>query len=213
VKEIKMVDVADLQKRAGGLFAGLLGIRFLEAAPDRLLAEITVRDDLCTVPTIMHGGAIMAFADTLGGVATSMNLPPGANTTTIESKTNFFAPGRTGDTVRGECVALHRGKRTMVWQTRVTSPDGRLLALVTQTQIVLEAKPATQTPQQTMAALFAGKPREEQMALLAQLERGGAALYRALAEEESDPAAKQSLLDAATREEDNAAVLEGLNRR
>jgi uncharacterized protein (TIGR00369 family) len=203
-----MTNVDDLQKRAGGLFAGLLGIRFLEAAPDRLLAEITVRDDLCTVPTIMHGGAIMAFADTLGGVATSMNLPAGAGTTTIESKTNFFAPGRTGEVVRGECVALHRGKRTMVWQTRVTSPAGKLLALVTQTQIVLEAR---QTPQETMASLFAGKPTEEQKVLLAQLERGGAALYRALAATETDPAAKEALLVAARKEEENAETLEVVN--
>jgi uncharacterized protein (TIGR00369 family) len=203
-----MTSVDDLQKRAGGLFAGLLGIHFLEAAPDRLVAEIAVRDDLCTVPTIMHGGAIMAFADTLGGVATSMNLPAGAGTTTIESKTNFFAPGRTGEVVRGECIALHRGKRTMVWQTRVTSTEGKLLALVTQTQIVLEAK---QTPQETMASLFAGKPADEQKALLAQLERGGAALYRALAAAEADPAAREALLLAARKEEENAETLEVVN--
>ena len=204
-----MVDVADLQKRAGGLFAGLLGIKFLEASPERLVAEITVRDDLCTVPTIMHGGAIMAFADTLGGVATSMNLPQGAGTTTIESKTNFFAPGRTGEVVRGECVALHRGKRTLVWQTRVTSPAGKLLALVTQTQIVLEA---AKTPGETLTALFAGKALDEQKALLAQLERSGAALYRVFAEAEADPAAKAELLAAARREEENAETLEGAGK-
>jgi uncharacterized protein (TIGR00369 family) len=116
----------------------VLGLRFIEAAPERVVAELTVREELCTTPGIMHGGAIMAFADTLGGSATSLNLPPGAGTTTIESKTNFFAPARTGETIRGECVALHRGRRTMVWQTRVTSADGRLLAMVTQTQMVLE---------------------------------------------------------------------------
>jgi uncharacterized protein (TIGR00369 family) len=200
------MDVKQLQQRAGGLFAGLLGIRFVEAEPDRIVAEVDVRDDLCTVPGIMHGGAIMAFADTLGGVATGMNLPLDAGTTTIESKTNFFAPGRTGQTVRGECVALHRGKRTMVWQTRVTNPDGRLLALVTQTQIVLE--PA-RTPQQTILALFEGKPLDEQKALLAQLERGGASLYRAWAEHETDAGAKQALLDAARREDENAETLGG----
>ena len=97
-----------------------------------------MRDDLCTVPGVMHGGAIMAFADTLGGAGTALNLPPGAGTTTIESKTNFFGPARTGETIRGECTPLHRGKRTMVWQTRVIGPDGKLLALVTQTQIVLQ---------------------------------------------------------------------------
>ena len=132
-----MTDVERLNAYAAQLFAGVLGVRFVEAAPERVVAEMTVREELCTTPGIMHGGAIMAFADTLGGSATSLNLPPGAGTTTIESKTNFFAPARTGETIRGECVALHRGRRTMVWQTRVTSPEGKLLAMVTQTQMVL----------------------------------------------------------------------------
>ena len=189
-----------------GMLPETLGVRFIEAAPERLLAEIDVTDALCTVPGIMHGGAIMAFADTLGGVATSLNLPPGAGTTTIESKTNFFAPGRTGETVRGECIALHRGKRTMVWQTRVTGPDGRLLALVTQTQIVLEAR---KSEQETLTGLFAGKPIDEQKALLARLERAGAAMYRAFAEAESDAAIKDTLLAAARKEEENAETLEG----
>jgi len=127
-----------MNQRVKGLFPEVLRMRFVEASPERVVAELTVRDDLCTVPGIMHGGAIMAFADTLGGTATALNLPPGAGTSTIESKTNFFAPARTGETVRGECTPLHRGKRTMVWQTRVTGPDGRLLALVTQTQMVLQ---------------------------------------------------------------------------
>ena len=81
----------------------------------------------------------MAFADSLGAYATMLNLPEGANTTTIESKTNFLAPAPAGTTVTGECVPLHRGRRTMVWQTRITNPEGRLLAIVTQTQMVLEA--------------------------------------------------------------------------
>jgi hypothetical protein len=147
----------------------------------------------------------MAFADTMGGSATSLNLPPGAGTTTIESKTNFFAPGRTGETVRAECVALHRGKRTMVWQTRVTGPDGRLLALVTQTQIVLEPR---KSEQDTLAALFEGKSLDQQKALLAQLERGGAAMYRAFAADEPDARTKQALLEAARKEEENAETLE-----
>ena len=132
-----MTDVERLNAYAAQLFAGVLGVRFVEAAAERVVAELTVREELCTTPGIMHGGAIMAFADTLGGSATSLNLPPGAGTTTIESKTNFFAPARTGEAIRGECVALHRGRRTMVWQTRVSSADGKLLAMVTQTQIVL----------------------------------------------------------------------------
>jgi uncharacterized protein (TIGR00369 family) len=120
-------------------FADSLGIRILRAAPERLTAEMLVRENLCTVPAVLHGGAVMAFADSLGAYATMLNLPEGASTTTIESKTNFFAPAPAGTIVTGECAPLHRGRRTMVWQTRITNPQGRLLALVTQTQMVLEA--------------------------------------------------------------------------
>jgi 1,4-dihydroxy-2-naphthoyl-CoA hydrolase len=120
-------------------FAELLGIRILSAAPERLTAEMVVREDFCTVPAVLHGGAVMAFADSLGAYATMLNLPEGASTTTIESKTNFLAPAPAGTTVTGECAAVHRGRRTMVWQTRITNAQGRLLAIVTQTQMVLEA--------------------------------------------------------------------------
>lgn len=118
-------------------FAALLGIRYVSASPDRVTAELPVRDALCTVPAVLHGGAIMAFADTLGAAATVLNLPEGAGTTTIESKTNFLAPAPVGSTVIGETTPVHRGKRTMVWQTRITTGEGRLVALVTQTQMVL----------------------------------------------------------------------------
>jgi uncharacterized protein (TIGR00369 family) len=115
-----------------------LGLQFLIAAPERVTAEMTVRHDLCNGSGILHGGALMAFADTLGACATTLNLPEGAGTTTVESKTNFLAPAPAGTKVTGECLPLHRGKRTMVWQTRVTSEDGRLIAIVMQTQLVLE---------------------------------------------------------------------------
>jgi uncharacterized protein (TIGR00369 family) len=186
-------------------FAGSLGIEIVSSSKDEVRARMSWRADLCTTLNIMHGGAIMAIADTLGGSATSLNLPPGAGTTTIESKTNFFAPARTGETVRAECTALHRGKRTMVWQTRVTGPDGRLIALVTQTQIVLDPQ---RTPQEQIVALFEDKSLVERKALLAQLERGGAALYRSFAADEPDTAAREELLQAAAREEENAVVLE-----
>ncbi|MGI8550489.1 MAG: PaaI family thioesterase [Dehalococcoidia bacterium] len=120
-------------------FAKLLSIRFTGAAPERLTAELEVREDLCTTPAIAHGGVLMAFADTLGATATMLNLRDGTTTTTLESKTNFFAPAPVGGLISGECTALHRGRRTMVWQTRITNAQGRLLALVTQTQMVLEA--------------------------------------------------------------------------
>jgi uncharacterized protein (TIGR00369 family) len=123
-------------------FAKLLGIRFLSATAECVTAEMKVRDDLCTRPAVLHGGAMMALADTLGGCATSLNLRDGASTTTLESKTNFLAPAAVGTTVRAECVAIHRGRRTMVWQTRVTSEAGKLLAIVTQTQMVLQSEPS-----------------------------------------------------------------------
>ena len=119
-------------------FAELLGIEFVSAAPERVVAEMAVRPELCTRPAVLHGGAIMAFADTLGGVGTMLNLPEGAGTTTIESKTNFIAAAPVGTRVTAEATPLHRGRRTMVWQTRITTAEGRLVALVTQTQLVLE---------------------------------------------------------------------------
>ena len=118
-------------------FAELMGIEFIEAAPERVVGAMNVREDLCTRPAVLHGGAIMAFADTLGAAGTILNLPEGAGTTTIESKTNFIAAAPLGSRVTGEATPLHRGRRTMVWQTRVTTAEGRLVALVTQTQLVL----------------------------------------------------------------------------
>jgi uncharacterized protein (TIGR00369 family) len=120
-------------------FAAHLGIEFTEAAPDRVAARMRVRAELCTRPAVLHGGALMAFADTLGAAATILNLPEGAWTTTIESKTNFVAPAPVDTVVTGEATPVHRGRRTMIWQTRVTSPEGKLVALVTQTQLVLSA--------------------------------------------------------------------------
>jgi uncharacterized protein (TIGR00369 family) len=129
-------QAAAIQQRLKGFLPELLGVRIVAATPVRVLAELDVRDELCTVPGILHGGAIMAFADTLGAVGTVLNMPTGARTTTIESKTNFFAAGRAGTTVTAECLPVHLGRRTMVWQTSVRSPDGKLLAQITQTQFV-----------------------------------------------------------------------------
>jgi len=172
-------------------------------------ASLLVEERLCTVPGVLHGGAIMAFADTLGAVATVQNLAPGDSTTTIESKTNFLAAGRAGATIEGECTPLHRGRRTMVWQTRVTGPDGKVLALVTQTQAVLER---AREPAELMSGLFAGKSALEQQKLLATLERAGGALYRNLARSASDAKTKDELSRAAEREDENAAALERLLR-
>jgi uncharacterized protein (TIGR00369 family) len=116
----------------------LIGCELVSVEPERIVAEMTAREDMGNGVGILHGGAYMAFADYLGALGTVMNLPRGATTTTLESKTNFFAPARLGSRIRAESTPLHRGRRTMVWQTRVTSEEGRLLAMVTQTQMVLE---------------------------------------------------------------------------
>ena len=121
-------------------FAAYLGIKLMHVSAERVEAELAVRKELATIPDILHGGAIMALADTLGGVATVVNMPKGARTATIESKTNFFAAIPVGETARAECTPLHRGRTTMVWQTKITRNDGRLCALVLQTQMVIPAE-------------------------------------------------------------------------
>jgi len=121
-------------------FAEFLGLKITHVSSDRIAAELPVRDELNNRFNIMHGGAIMALADNLGGTAATANLKPGQSTTTIESKTNFFAGIPIGDVAYAECTALHKGRTTMVWQTRITRGDGRLCALVTQTQLVLDPK-------------------------------------------------------------------------
>jgi uncharacterized protein (TIGR00369 family) len=132
------MDELDRLDRMRLPFAELLGIRFTAATRERVTAEMLVRDELCTLPAVLHGGAIMAFADTLGAAATVLNLPEGHWTTTIESKTNFLGPAPAGATVVGESTPVHRGRRTMVWQTQVRTAEGRAVALVVQTQLVLE---------------------------------------------------------------------------
>jgi len=118
-------------------FPTLMGVEIVSAEPTRVVARLVVRPDLCTSGHILHGGAVMAFADTLGAVGAVLNLPAGAGTTTVESKTNFFASAKEGETVTAETTPLHVGRRTSVWQTRLSRSDGKLVALVTQTQLVL----------------------------------------------------------------------------
>jgi uncharacterized protein (TIGR00369 family) len=116
-----------------------MGIEFTDASPDKVVASLTVRKDLCTLGDNLHGGAIMAFADTLGAVAAILNMPAGSRTTTIESKTNFIGGAPLGSRVVGESVPVHKGRTTVVCQTTVRSEAGKLLALVTQTQLVIPA--------------------------------------------------------------------------
>jgi uncharacterized protein (TIGR00369 family) len=119
------------------LFAAQLGVRFVETGLDRVVAELEIRDSLLNIRGVVHGGALMALADTVGGTAAVLNLPAGASTATIESKTNFFATGK-GGVLRAEATPLHKGRSTTVWQTRVTDESGRLLSLTIQTQAVMQ---------------------------------------------------------------------------
>ncbi len=134
------MNLQAMKARLMPLFPGLMGVELVEISPERMLATMKVRPDLCTAGETLHGGAFMAFADTLGAVATVVNLPEGARTTTIESKTNFLGGAPVGSTVSAETTALHRGRTTMVWQTRITGETGKLCALVIQTQLVIPAR-------------------------------------------------------------------------
>ncbi|HYF58084.1 MAG TPA: PaaI family thioesterase [Burkholderiaceae bacterium] len=132
-----MPDAASIQAMLAPLLPGLLGLQLVETAPDRVVATMRVRPDLCTVGGILHGGAVMAFADTLGAVGTFVNLPQGARTTTVESSTKFLAGAPVDTVVTGECTPFHKGRTTMVWQTLIRTEAGRLCAVVTQTQLVI----------------------------------------------------------------------------
>jgi uncharacterized protein (TIGR00369 family) len=132
-----MPTAADMQKLIEPLFPGLMGVEIKEATPERVLASMLVRPDLCTAGGVCHGGAFMAFADTIGAVGTVMNLAPNTRTTTIESKTNFLGAAPVDTRITAESTPLHRGKTTQVWQTMIRSEAGKLCAVVTQTQMVL----------------------------------------------------------------------------
>jgi 1,4-dihydroxy-2-naphthoyl-CoA hydrolase len=123
-------------------FPYLMGVEITEARKERVRGKLLVRADLCTSGQTIHGGAVMAFADTLGATGAFLNLPEGTGTTTIESKTNFIGPAREGSVVVGESTPIHIGRRSSVWQTRITTEAGKLVAIVTQTQFVLEPLPS-----------------------------------------------------------------------
>jgi 1,4-dihydroxy-2-naphthoyl-CoA hydrolase len=135
-----MQNLESMQRLWAPLFPGLMGIQLKEASAERVVATMEVRPDLCTTGEALHGGAIMAFADTLGAVGTFQNLPEGVRTTTIDSTTKFIRGAAVGSVVVGECTAFHRGRTTMVWQTLVKTDAGKLCAVVTQTQLVMAAK-------------------------------------------------------------------------
>lgn len=129
------MDVTSLLE--GMALANLLGLRVIAVSPERVVAELIVRAEHCTLGDTVHGGTLMAFADSVGAVGTVANLREDQSTTTIESKTNFFAPARVGTRLTAESTPLHRGRRTQVWETRIMGESGRLVAKVTQTQLVI----------------------------------------------------------------------------
>jgi uncharacterized protein (TIGR00369 family) len=118
-------------------FPRLIGVEITEAEPTRVRARLQVRPDLCRSGHVMHGGATMAFADMVASIGAFLNLPEGAATTTIESKTNFIGPAKEGTIVEAEAVPLHSGRRSSVWQTTIKREDGKLVAVVIQTQMVI----------------------------------------------------------------------------
>lgn len=134
------MDVETMQRLLQPLLPGLMDVRITHLSQERVTATMVVRPDLCTAGGILHGGALMAFADTLGAVGTVLNLPEGKRTTTTDSSTKFIGPARVGSTVSAESKALHRGRTTMVWQTEIRSQEGKLCAIVSQTQLVLDSK-------------------------------------------------------------------------
>lgn len=126
-----------IQELLAPLFPGLMGVEIGEVTPDKVVAGMLVRPELCTAGNVCHGGALMAFADTVGAIGAVANLPPEARTTTLESKTNFMGAAPVGARIVAESLPLHRGRTTQVWQTTIRSEDGELIAVVTQTQMVL----------------------------------------------------------------------------
>ena len=132
-----MLDAVQVQAMLDPVFPGLMGVRLTSVAPERVTAEMLVRDNLCTSGGILHGGAYMAFADALGAVGTVLNLADGQRTTTTDSSTKFIAGAKVGTTVTGESIALHRGRTTHVWQTMIRNDQGKLCAVVTQTQLIM----------------------------------------------------------------------------
>lgn len=137
-----MSDVADAAQsiRSGTPFSDLMGIELVERGKAKVVGRMLVREELCTSGSILHGGAYMAFADTLGAIGAVLNLGEGQWTTTLESKTNFFRGAPAGSTITGTSTPLHLGRRSSVWQTRIENDEGKLMALVTQTQMVLDAR-------------------------------------------------------------------------
>lgn len=132
------MDIAEqIDQVLAGLLPGHLGIRIEAASPEEVVGSLTVEERLCTVGGILHGGVFMALADTLGGVGAFLNLPPETRTTTVESKTNFLRAAPIGIKITGKSRLLNKGRTLLLWQTEIHDSEGRLLALVSQSQMVV----------------------------------------------------------------------------
>lgn len=132
--------LARLNNDVSGTFAAILGLRFVEASPDCIVAEMDATENQTSRQNVIHGGVLMAIADTVGGFSTRINLLPGQGTTTIESKTNFLRAATPGSTLRARADALHKGRTTMVWQTIIRDEKERVISITTQTQMVIATK-------------------------------------------------------------------------
>ncbi|MBI1366867.1 MAG: hotdog fold thioesterase [Alphaproteobacteria bacterium] len=133
-------DLADAFNRNNAPFARMIGVRFVSVSKDRIEAELDVTPEHCTIPATLHGGAIMAFADNLGGVGAFLNMPEGSLTTTIESKTNFLRPIPVGQTAKAVTAPIKLGRTVQVWKTEVFDGAGKLAAIVTQTQLIMAGR-------------------------------------------------------------------------
>jgi 1,4-dihydroxy-2-naphthoyl-CoA hydrolase len=118
-------------------FARMIGVKMTFVTKERLEAELLVTPDHCTIPATMHGGAMMAFADNMGGCGAFLNMPEGMMTTTVESKTNFLRPVPVGQKALAVTTPVHMGKSLQVWKTEISREDGKLAAIVTQTQMIM----------------------------------------------------------------------------
>lgn len=121
-------------------FARMIGVTMTLATKDRLEAELLVTPDHCTIPATMHGGAMMAFADNMGGCGAFLNMPEGMMTTTVESKTNFLRPVPVGQKALAVTTPVHIGRTLQIWKTEICREDGKVAAIVTQTQMILKAR-------------------------------------------------------------------------
>lgn len=130
-------NLADAFNESNAPFARMIGVRMTNVTKERLEAELLVTPEHCTMPATMHGGAMMAFADNMGGCGAFLNMPEGMMTTTVESKTNFLRPIPVGQKAIAVTEPVHIGRSLQVWKTEIRREDGKVAAIVTQTQMIM----------------------------------------------------------------------------